>query len=103
MPGQSIANLLEPELNRVLCEPAPGQGSGETAMDLHLLHTSGRFSSTGFFFQPTIFTDVEDHMYIAKEESFGPVMIISRFADGYVSHHACGGFFSMCLESWHVL
>uniref|UniRef100_A0A452RY36 10-formyltetrahydrofolate dehydrogenase n=1 Tax=Ursus americanus TaxID=9643 RepID=A0A452RY36_URSAM len=36
----------------------------------------------GFFFEPTIFTDVEDHMSIAKEESFGPVMIISRFADG---------------------
>ncbi|XP_040851260.1 cytosolic 10-formyltetrahydrofolate dehydrogenase isoform X2 [Ochotona curzoniae] len=36
----------------------------------------------GFFFEPTVFTDVEDHMFIAKEESFGPVMIISRFADG---------------------
>ncbi|XP_024915543.1 cytosolic 10-formyltetrahydrofolate dehydrogenase [Cynoglossus semilaevis] len=33
----------------------------------------------GFFFEPTVFTDVQDHMYIAKEESFGPVMIISKF------------------------
>lgn len=33
----------------------------------------------GFFFEPTIFTDVQDHMYIAQEESFGPVMIISKF------------------------
>lgn len=33
----------------------------------------------GYFFQPTIFTDVEDHMYIAQEESFGPIMIISKF------------------------
>lgn len=39
-------------------------------------------SPTGFFFEPTVFTDVEDHMFIAKEESFGPVMVISRFADG---------------------
>ncbi|KAK1337634.1 hypothetical protein QTO34_002267 [Cnephaeus nilssonii] len=38
----------------------------------------------GFFFEPTVFTDVEDHMFIAKEESFGPVMVISRFADGDV-------------------
>ncbi|XP_012931080.1 cytosolic 10-formyltetrahydrofolate dehydrogenase isoform X2 [Heterocephalus glaber] len=38
----------------------------------------------GFFFEPTVFTDVEDHMFIAKEESFGPIMIISRFADGDV-------------------
>ncbi|XP_032698674.1 cytosolic 10-formyltetrahydrofolate dehydrogenase isoform X2 [Lontra canadensis] len=41
-------------------------------------------SRPGFFFEPTIFTDVEDHMFIAKEESFGPIMIISRFADGDV-------------------
>uniref|UniRef100_A0A3Q0QS14 10-formyltetrahydrofolate dehydrogenase n=1 Tax=Amphilophus citrinellus TaxID=61819 RepID=A0A3Q0QS14_AMPCI len=38
----------------------------------------------GFFFEPTVFTDVEDHMYIAKEESFGPVMIISKFKNGDV-------------------
>uniref|UniRef100_A0A182SJU5 Carrier domain-containing protein n=1 Tax=Anopheles maculatus TaxID=74869 RepID=A0A182SJU5_9DIPT len=33
----------------------------------------------GFFFEPTVFTDVEDHMYIAREESFGPIMVISKF------------------------
>lgn len=33
----------------------------------------------GFFLEPTIFTNVEDHMYIAQEESFGPIMIISKF------------------------
>ena len=32
--------------------------------------------------EPTIFTNVEDHMFIAKEESFGPVMIISIFENG---------------------
>ena len=37
---------------------------------------------TGFFMEPTIFTNVEDHMFIAKEESFGPVMIISIFENG---------------------
>uniref|UniRef100_A0A671PDQ5 10-formyltetrahydrofolate dehydrogenase n=1 Tax=Sinocyclocheilus anshuiensis TaxID=1608454 RepID=A0A671PDQ5_9TELE len=38
----------------------------------------------GFFFEPTLFTDVQDHMYIAVEESFGPVMIISKFSNGDV-------------------
>lgn len=33
----------------------------------------------GYFFEPTIFTNVEDHMFIAREESFGPIMIISKF------------------------
>uniref|UniRef100_A0A8D0DQ36 10-formyltetrahydrofolate dehydrogenase n=1 Tax=Salvator merianae TaxID=96440 RepID=A0A8D0DQ36_SALMN len=38
----------------------------------------------GFFMEPTIFTDVEDYMYIAQEESFGPIMVISKFKDGDV-------------------
>lgn len=33
----------------------------------------------GYFFQPTVFTDVKDYMYIAGEESFGPIMIVSKF------------------------
>ncbi|ALC39251.1 CG8665 [Drosophila busckii] len=33
----------------------------------------------GYFFTPTVFTDVQDHMFIAHEESFGPIMIISKF------------------------
>uniref|UniRef100_A0A8C2EKA9 Aldehyde dehydrogenase 1 family, member L1 n=1 Tax=Cyprinus carpio TaxID=7962 RepID=A0A8C2EKA9_CYPCA len=40
----------------------------------------------GFFFEPTVFTDVQDHMYIAVEESFGPVMIISKFSNGDVDN-----------------
>uniref|UniRef100_A0AAV2M633 10-formyltetrahydrofolate dehydrogenase n=2 Tax=Knipowitschia caucasica TaxID=637954 RepID=A0AAV2M633_KNICA len=38
----------------------------------------------GFFFEPTVFTDVQDQMFIAKEESFGPIMIISKFNTGEV-------------------
>lgn len=38
----------------------------------------------GYYFQPTIFADVDDTSYIAREESFGPVMIISRFPKGDV-------------------
>lgn len=40
---------------------------------------------SGFFLEPTIFSDVEDHMFIAQEESFGPVMVISKFAHGSVT------------------
>ncbi|KAG7275905.1 hypothetical protein CRUP_009594 [Coryphaenoides rupestris] len=31
----------------------------------------------GFFFEPTLFTGVQDHMYIAVEESFGPYGLAS--------------------------
>ncbi|XP_019640635.1 PREDICTED: retinal dehydrogenase 2-like isoform X1 [Branchiostoma belcheri] len=35
----------------------------------------------GYFIQPTVFTDVNDNMTIAKEEIFGPVMSIMKFKD----------------------
>ncbi|XP_053724741.1 cytosolic 10-formyltetrahydrofolate dehydrogenase isoform X1 [Synchiropus splendidus] len=38
----------------------------------------------GFFFEPTVFINVQDHMHIAQEESFGPVMIISQFKSGEI-------------------
>ena len=40
----------------------------------------------GFFMEPTVLTDVEDHTFVAKEESFGPVMVVSTFENGYVCH-----------------
>ena len=36
-----------------------------------------------------MFTDVEDDMFIADEESFGPVMVISKFKDGYCDSFVC--------------
>lgn len=44
---------------------------------------------TGFFMEPTVFTDVEDHMHLAREESFGPIMVISKFQNGYVPQAHC--------------
>lgn len=38
----------------------------------------------GLFMEPTVFTDVKDDMWIADEESFGPIMIISKFSYGDV-------------------
>jgi len=39
----------------------------------------GRNGDKGYNVQPTIFTDVQDNMKIAKEEIFGPVMQIMKF------------------------
>ncbi|KAL0610932.1 Mitochondrial 10-formyltetrahydrofolate dehydrogenase [Plecturocebus cupreus] len=47
-----------------------------------LLYGGRQVQRPGFFMEPTVFTDVEDHMYLAKEESFGPIMIISKFQNG---------------------
>ena len=38
-----------------------------------------RFGDKGFFIEPTVFSDVQDNMRIAKGEIFGPVMQILKF------------------------
>ncbi|GAA5836166.1 hypothetical protein JCM3766R1_001982 [Sporobolomyces carnicolor] len=40
-----------------------------------------RHGSEGYFIQPTIFTDVPRNAKIAKEEIFGPVIVICKFKD----------------------
>jgi len=49
-----------------------------------LLLGGKRCNRPGLFMEPTIFCDVEDDMYIAKEESFGPIMVVSKFFAGDV-------------------
>lgn len=49
------------------------------------LHTGGGTPSGadpgGYFVEPTVFTDVDPEMTIAKEEIFGPVLSVFRFSD----------------------
>ncbi|KAF9688207.1 hypothetical protein SADUNF_Sadunf02G0173100 [Salix dunnii] len=47
-----------------------------------VLETGGdRFGSNGYYIQPTVFSNVQDEMSIAKEEIFGPVQSILKFKD----------------------
>jgi len=39
----------------------------------------GKYGDTGYFVQPTVFSDVTDDMKICKEEIFGPVQVIQKF------------------------
>lgn len=63
-------------LKKLLEYCATGVTEGAT-----LVYGGKQVQRTGLFFEPTIFTNVEDNMTIAKEESFGPVMIISKFKE----------------------
>ncbi|KAG0162820.1 aldehyde dehydrogenase (NAD(P)(+)) ald5 [Apophysomyces sp. BC1034] len=40
-----------------------------------------RWGKTGYFIEPTVFTDVTEDMKIMQEEIFGPVVAISKFKD----------------------
>jgi len=62
------------QFDRVLNYIKIGKNEGATCV-----LGGARHGLTGFFVQPTIFTDVTDNMTIAKEEIFGPVMSIFKF------------------------
>ncbi|XP_065179221.1 cytosolic 10-formyltetrahydrofolate dehydrogenase-like [Sycon ciliatum] len=49
-----------------------------------LVYGGKQVDRPGFFMEPAVFTDVTDDNFIAIEESFGPIMIISKFDDGDV-------------------
>ena len=40
-----------------------------------------RWGEKGYYIKPTIFVDVQDHMRIAREEIFGPVISILKWKD----------------------
>ncbi|XP_058193204.1 benzaldehyde dehydrogenase, mitochondrial-like isoform X1 [Rhododendron vialii] len=41
----------------------------------------GRFGTKGYYIKPTVFSNVQDDMLIAKEEIFGPVQSILKYKD----------------------
>ncbi|KAK3610577.1 hypothetical protein CHS0354_009017 [Potamilus streckersoni] len=47
-----------------------------------LVYGGKQVERPGLFMTPTVLTDVEDGTHAAVEESFGPIMIISKFQDG---------------------
>lgn len=43
--------------------------------------TGGRPTGNGWVIEPTVYTDVTPEMRIAREEIFGPVLVVLRFTD----------------------
>ena len=62
------------QLDKVLGYIKAGQSEGAK-----LNCGGGRVGENGYFVEPTVFSDVQDNMKIAREEIFGPVMSIIRF------------------------
>ena len=61
-------------MTKILGYIEAGQKDGAT-----LLTGGKRHGTKGYFVEPTIFSDVQDNMKIAKEEIFGPVLSILKF------------------------
>nr|AVR59242.1 aldehyde dehydrogenase 1 [Platynereis dumerilii] len=62
------------QLEKIISFIEKGTSEGAT------LKTGGKqIGASGYFFEPTVFADVEDHMKIATDEIFGPVQCIIKF------------------------
>lgn len=46
-----------------------------------LLTGGHRIPGKGYFVKPTVFSNVENHMRVSREEIFGPVLVVHRFKD----------------------
>ncbi|UJR18208.1 hypothetical protein I4U23_005109 [Adineta vaga] len=69
--------ISEEQFNKILGYIESGKEEGAK------LQCGGkRANNTGYFVQPTVFSDVKDNMKIAREEIFGPVMSLLKF-DSY--------------------
>jgi aldehyde dehydrogenase (NAD+) len=67
--------ISQRQLDRVLGYVERGVDEGAR------LRTGGeRLSGPGYFVPPTVFTDVDNQMAIAREEIFGPVLSVLRFS-----------------------
>ncbi|KAL2233610.1 aldehyde dehydrogenase family 2 member B7, mitochondrial-like [Sesamum indicum] len=64
------------QFNKILKYIKYGKECGAT------LETGGdRFGTKGYYIQPTVFSNVQDDMPIAKDEIFGPVQTVLKFKD----------------------
>ncbi|CAI0543211.1 unnamed protein product [Linum tenue] len=62
------------QFERVLSYIEHGKREGATLL------TGGKpAAETGFYIQPTVFTDVKEDMMISRDEIFGPVMALMKF------------------------
>jgi len=68
--------VSESQFDRIMGYIESGKREGAT-----LACGGERVGDRGYFIQPTVFSDVQDEMKIAREEIFGPVMSIIPFKD----------------------
>jgi betaine-aldehyde dehydrogenase len=73
--------VSQEQLNRIRSYMAIGREEGATVLTGgESPRLEGAFQN-GYFFQPTIFTEVKNQMRVAQEEIFGPVVSVITFKD----------------------
>jgi aldehyde dehydrogenase (NAD+) len=68
--------ISQKQMNSIMGYIESGKSEGAT-----LKSGGDRVGTKGFFLEPTVFTEVDNSMKIAREEIFGPVAAVIRFKD----------------------
>ena len=78
-PGWEKDTQQGPQVSKEQQEKVLSYIQSGKAQGAKLLTGGNPVGKKGFFVEPTVFGDVQDHMTIAKEEIFGPVMSIMQY------------------------
>ena len=94
--GSSLQPIVdELQHKRVLSYIEKGKAEGAT------LSAGGQAGDKSYFVEPTLFTDVKDHMAIASEEIFGPVLSVLKFSSiDEVVERANNSVFGLAAAVW---
>ena len=68
--------ISQKQMNSIMGYIEAGKSEGAT-----LMSGGDRVGTKGYFLEPTVFTEVDNSMKIAREEIFGPVAAVIRFKD----------------------
>jgi phenylacetaldehyde dehydrogenase len=86
--GFDPATRIGPLVSREQIERVEAHIRGGLAQGATLVTGGERLPGAGYFLRPTILTDVEPGMTVAREEIFGPVLCVSSFSDSSIEHVA---------------
>jgi phenylacetaldehyde dehydrogenase len=78
--GLDPSNMLGPMISDAHTAKVMGYIDGAIAEGARLVAGGKRLGRPGNFIQPTIFTETRPEMAVVREEIFGPVMAVSKFA-----------------------
>ena len=94
--GSSLQPIVDDlQHKRVLGYIEKGKAEGAT------LAAGGHAGDKSYFVEPTLFTDVQDHMAIANEEIFGPVLSVLKFSSiDEVIDRANNSIFGLAAAVW---
>ena len=87
--GTDEGKFQGPQVDKIQFEKILGYIESGKQEGANCVLGGNRLGTKGYFLEPTIFTNVEDEMKIAKEEIFGPVMQVMKVSLALYNYNGC--------------